>query len=264
MTNRILFALLLIGVFSFLSFLTQHEPRTPQNHLSDGADSTDDNHYDTAFYDLESKARANYTITKTSLTSQRLEYWMAYQKAETDSARMAVLDQTGRFIETSLVNHLIPFWYGTPWSFEGHTNTPKSGEVACGYFVSTTLKHLGFNVNRYHLAQQSPQNEARSIACGNSVSLFEAGTWQDSLRHSTETEGLYFVGLDNHVGYLLNRRGELFFIHSNYIGTTGVTAELASASDAFSSSVYWVVPISTNHQLIKKWLLKEEVPIVKD
>ncbi len=65
------------------------------------------------------------------------------------------LDSVGNFFEQTLLNELIPYWYGVGWTFEGHTNSPDSGTIACGYFVSTTLKHFGMNLNRYRLAQQS-------------------------------------------------------------------------------------------------------------
>src|SRR5687768_13237846 len=78
--------------------------------------------------------------------------------------------QTGRITEDSLsrlftsllTEKLIPHWLTTPWSFEGHTSIPRQGKIACGYFVSTTLLHMGFNVNRYKFAQQLPVNEAKT------------------------------------------------------------------------------------------------------
>ena len=68
------------------------------------------------------------------------------------SSKEIDLDSVCRYFDNALVNDIIPFWYGTKWSFEGHTNKPNDGEIACGYFVSTTLKDVGLNINRYHLA----------------------------------------------------------------------------------------------------------------
>jgi hypothetical protein len=75
----------------------------------------------------------------------------------------ADMDSVSKVFQESLLNRIIPQWAGTTWSFEGHTSVPQQGEIACGYFVSTTLRDVGINLNRYTLAQQLPINEAKSL-----------------------------------------------------------------------------------------------------
>jgi len=218
---------------------------------------------DTAFFHLQMEAKASYSITKASIASDRMQLWIEYQRAESDSGRKRVLQKASDLLETSLINQVFPFWYGTPWSFEGHTNSPRKGEVACGYFVSTTLKHIGFNLNRYRLAQQNPQNEALSINLSDSLIQFDNITVTE-LRQTLLTDfadGLYFVGLESHVGYLLIRNGEVFFIHSNYIGDGGVAVELALESAAFPSSTYYIASISTNPALMINWLNNTQIEV---
>lgn len=65
-----------------------------------------------------------------------------------------------------LVNEIIPFREGTIWSFEGYMSIPNKGEIACGYFVSITLKYFSVELNRYKLAQQSSINKAKISALG--------------------------------------------------------------------------------------------------
>jgi hypothetical protein len=48
-------------------------------------------------------------------------------------------NKIGTFIHHSLSKTIFPHWYGTVWDYNGYTNTPKNGVIACGYFVSTTL-----------------------------------------------------------------------------------------------------------------------------
>ena len=75
---------------------------------------------------------------------------------------------------------------------------------------------------------------------------------------------MYFVGLDCHVGYLLIRKNELFFIHSNYIDAVGVMIEFAEYSEAFlENEIYVIAEISTNRQLIEKWILNTEIVVVR-
>lgn len=68
-----------------------------------------------------------------------------------------------KLFEKALVNHIFPYWYGTKWSFNGHTQIPNQGSISCGYFVSTTLSDVGVNVERISLAQQAPYNEALTL-----------------------------------------------------------------------------------------------------
>jgi hypothetical protein len=178
-------------------------------------------------------------------------------KTSPDSLRKSAL-------ENLILNQLVPYWYKTPWDFNGYTEIPKKGVVACGYFVSTVMKHAGFNLNRYKLAQQNPLNEAKSLACGDSVNVYSVGSRQlQKIFNESYTEGLYFVGLDFHVGFLLFRNKELYFIHSNYINSEGVIFEKAVYSEAFNASTnYRIAEISTNESLMEKWIDGSELTIV--
>ncbi len=183
------------------------------------------------------------------------------------SRQQMPLDALGKTFTSLLVNKLIPYWYGTSWSFEGHTAVPGQGEIACGYFVSTTLQDMGVQLNRYQLAQQSPINEARTIAIDSSVLVVEEGTTKANIAYlSKQTQpGIYFIGFDqNHVGYLLNREGYLFLIHSNYQEARGVEIERIEESKVFSSySRFYLAEISTNAALLKKWLMGDRIEVKK-
>ncbi len=168
-----------------------------------------------------------------------------------------------------LVNRIFPYWYGTSWSFEGHTTQAGKGEIACGYFVSTTLQHLGLELNRYRLAQQLPIHEAKSLAIDTSLVL----TWElDSANKNIEKlysltqEGIYFIGFDaSHVGFLLNRAAQIYLIHSNYLDTQGVMIERVEESEVFASyGRFHLVPISGNPFLLKHWLQGKELTIITE
>lgn len=170
------------------------------------------------------------------------------------------LDSIGEIFTKQLLNRIIPHWYGTPWDFEGHTSIPNKGEIACGYFVSTTLRDMGLNLNRYKLAQKAPIYEAKSIAID--LINFKEFDHDSIFKFINEIKsGLYFVGLDNHVGYLWINNGIAYFIHSNYI-TGVVMTELATESDAFYSSVYYISEISKNRELMEKWLTRDTMLII--
>ena len=165
-------------------------------------------------------------------------------------------------IKTEFTNHLvdriIPHWYGTPWSFEGHTDVPNQGKIACGYFISTTLRDMGIKLNRYKLAQKSPIDEAKIISCGAAITSVVQESPEKAFEEIDRLtkEGLHFIGFDTgHVGYLLKRNGELYLIHSNYFSPGAVCMELLQKSRVFNSfSKFHLVDISNNDVLIKRWL----------
>jgi len=221
---------------------------------------------DTAFFAISFRPTGNYENAKKQCGEKRNTLHLKYKSAKTDSVKNKVLDEARWAMTENLLNRIFPFWYGTPWAFEGYTAQPRKGQVACGYFVSTTLKHNGFNLDRYQLAQKNPEVEACSIQCSDSIERLENISPQEirSVFISGKKDGLYFVGLDAHVGYLLKRKGELFFIHSNYIGDSGVTIEKVLYSDAFaSSSRYYIAGITHNNQLVKSWMENKPISIRK-
>lgn len=157
-----------------------------------------------------------------------------------------------------MVDKLIPHWYGTPWSFGGHTAMPNQGKIACGYFISTTLRDMGININRYTMAQKSPIDEAKMISCGSVINKVVHDTPEkafDDIDRITK-EGLYFIGFDTgHVGYLLKRNGELFLIHSNYLSPGSVCIETLKESSVFKRfTKFYIVAISHNETLLQRWL----------
>ncbi|OFZ66216.1 MAG: hypothetical protein A3D92_02205 [Bacteroidetes bacterium RIFCSPHIGHO2_02_FULL_44_7] len=189
----------------------------------------------------------------------------SYESTKTSiRKRMQAGQNSGADLENYLLNEIIPFWYGTPWDFNGYTAIPNQGEIACGYFVSTTLQHAGININRYHLAQQGGLNEAKSLAITDEH--YETIYGIDQLAKVLKeryVDGLYFVGLDNHVGFLYIKHGTPYFLHSNYIENR-VMIEKALTAPAFQSTIYVIADITTNELLLEKWRTGAVVNVVRN
>ena len=78
-------------------------------------------------------------------------------------------------------------------------------------------------------------------------------------------DGLYIVGLDIHVGFLLNREGKIYFLHSSYKHPFCVVKEKASKSKILRSSRYRVIgKFSDDDALLKKWLYNEKIETLTD
>jgi hypothetical protein len=201
---------------------------------------------------LDELDAASYATTKANIGLLRRHLGEAFKQGDIS------FDQVKTEFTDHLVDKIIPHWYGTPWSFGGHTAVPNQGKIACGYFISTTLRDMGINLNRYKLAQKSPIDEAKVISCGADIySVIQESSEKAFADIDRLTqEGLHFIGFDTgHVGYLLKRKGELLLIHSNYFWPASVCIEPLKTSRAFNSfSKFHLVDISNNEVLIQRWL----------
>jgi len=200
----------------------------------------------------------SYTSIKNNVNTSRKQLAQSYKNATNKSV---TLNQIRDKFTNHLVADIIPQWFGTKWSFNGYTETPKSGSIACGYFVSTILRDVGLNINRYKLAQKAPYHEAKVIACGTIIETLQNKTKEELKTYFIEhkKDGLYFIGLDFHVGFILKEGKNVSFIHSNYLNNSGPVMEKIENSKVMNSSVYHFCSITHNDVLLKKWLNNEVI-----
>jgi len=209
----------------------------------------------------------NYVNNKSEINSRRLQYFEDLSKISDSIKRDSIIDDARQYFTSQLLNQIVPHWYGTVWDFNGYTNKPNDGLIACGYFVSTTLKHMGININRYKLAQQAGLNEAKTLEPEKGLLIYRVD-YSEGLEVVLEKmkkalkDGLFFVGLSNHVGYIYVKNNELYFLHSNYIDGY-VMIEKAETSDAFLSDIYVIADITHNDSLILKWINNTEFPVIQ-
>lgn len=163
------------------------------------------------------------------------------------------------YLDHLLVELIFPYWYGTPWDFNGYSNVPAQGEIACGYFVSTPLKHIGYNWNRFRLAQQDATTIIRKIA-GNNIMFYNnqtSGVFLEKVKKLKD--GLYILGLDSHVGFLYKTSKDIRIIHSSYYGKTCVMNESAPNCPALDHSNSYVLGrLNSKENLFR---LKNKTPI---
>ena len=213
------------------------------------------------------KSESSSIIDSTAVDTSKLKIKLIpsgdYNSVRAEIKRNRITKNTKEDFEDYLLNKIIPHWYGTEWDFNGYTSVPNQGVIACGYFVSTTLEHMGIVINRYHLAQQAGLNEAKSLAIADSNYFTVYGIDKLKVKMNEYDDGIYFVGLDNHVGYLYKENGTLYFIHSNYIDDK-VMIEKAEFSKAFQSNIYVVAEISTNELLLERWRRNERIEVIKN
>ncbi len=195
----------------------------------------------------------------------KIERQNSAKEYRTGSDKKSVLEKARKVFVSSVYNEIIPEWYGTDWDFYGTTQTPKVGQIACGYFVSTVLRDAGAKVQRVSMAQQASENIIKSLTTAKFIKRFSNITIEKFVADiKNQGEGLYVVGLDNHVGFILRDGNEVWFIHSSYGEPSEVIKEKAIESVILSSSKYRVTgKISADDNFIIKWLNQTEFPTVR-
>ena len=205
--------------------------------------------------------QVQYKLHRDSIAIKRKKLCQEYLKSHTEKERTAILKKAGSCLRKSLTDQIYPCWYGTEWDFNGITETPCQGKIACGYFVSTTLKHAGINVNRYKLAQKYSHAIVKSVCTD--VKVYNS--FEDMItRLKGSTDDIYVVGLDNHVGVLSKQGEEIYFIHSSFVYPSYVQREPAESSIVLGgSNIYVLGNMTSNTALLKSWLMGTTVKVLE-
>ncbi|QGW28172.1 hypothetical protein [Phnomibacter ginsenosidimutans] len=142
------------------------------------------------------------------------------------------------------------YWAGTRWDYNGTTRTPKEGSIACGYFVCTVLKQLGFDIPVVKYSQASSSVMIKAL-CRN-IQRFGSYATFISYMENWPANTAYIVGLDFHTGFLVKTKTATSLLHSYYIYKVGVIKEDIHTADALSSSKSFMVgEISSSQKLLR-------------
>ena len=202
------------------------------------------------------RAPDEYKASVARLEAERRSLASRYESAG-PSERSAVVTEARTLLSRAIYDDLFPAWYGTPWDFNGTSEIPQQGKIACGYFVSTVLRDAGLKVERVRLAQQASENIILSLTTDRYVKRFRhvpIGKFVDDVTQSGP--GVYIVGLDIHVGFIVNTGDEVYFIHSSYVDPPyTVVKERAIDSRILAGSNYRVLGnVLADDRLIGNWL----------
>ncbi|SHJ61951.1 hypothetical protein SAMN02745181_2194 [Rubritalea squalenifaciens DSM 18772] len=207
-----------------------------------------------------------YVMLTEDLEIRRKSLSRRYRDAGTEEARQAVLQESSQLLQAVLPD-MMRCWLGTPWDFHGTCDGPGKGKIACGYFVSTTLKDAGFKVDRYKLAQQPSQNIIRTFVDKSRIQIRAGMGYYDFLTMMKELpKGIYLVGLDKHVGFIVHEGKDksIRFIHSSGRTPYRVVDETEPEAISLKYSNYRVIGnLTAEDDTIKKWLLNQSFPVTQ-
>lgn len=220
-----------------------------------------------AYFTREIKAEPDaerYGVLVEELERWREELGAKYARARTADERAAV-ENDARLILEMVLPEMMRCWLGTGYDFNGTTERPGNGKVACGYFVSTVLRDAGFKVDRYKLAQQPSGNIMRSFVGSDACELKVGVKYEEYVDWFEGKEpGIYLMGLDTHVGFVVNDGEGMRFLHSSGIGAAGVVEEARGDAEAIRRSRWRMLgKFSGEPKVIRTWLKGENVRVMQ-
>ncbi len=161
-----------------------------------------------------------------------------------------------KIFTAAVAETIVPGWIGTKWDFNGTTQKPQQGYIACGYFVTTVLRDAGLNLARVKLAQCASEQMIQSLVQPRFIKRYPNCSIEKFVQAVNQSGyGLYIVGLDNHTGFIYNNGSSIFFIHSTFVGTRNVQMEIALKSPVLKSSKYKVLgKLSADDKVLQRWI----------
>lgn len=199
----------------------------------------------------DSCADTLYTEFKQRVHQARLQFSKGYQHA---ANKRQWLDSCKNYLEHCISDSLFQFWQNTPWEFYGKSEVPRCGSIACGYFVTTLLRDMDFNIPRITWAEVA--SETFIIAfCGSRFKRYPGGSaYLIQKQYLKSKTNIFLAGLDNHVGILIRQDTSFYFMHSGFVYDGNRVVKEASAQSQFAWSNYRAVGELFHDEMIVAWL----------
>ena len=203
-----------------------------------------------------------YKTLTADLGRWRADLEARYSKAKNATDR-AVVEADARIILERALPAMMLCWLGTRWDFNGTAKGPGDGKIACGYFVATVLKDAGFRLDRYQLARQPSQNILRSFLPKDSCELTVNEDYQKFAANVGKREhGVYVIGLDTHVAFIVVRDGGFRFIHSSGSRPWCVVDESPDEAGVLQRSSWRMLGnLTAESTVIRHWLKTDRIVV---
>jgi len=203
-----------------------------------------------------------YARLVSELERWRGELAARHRKARTEAERAAV-ERDGRILLETTLPEMMRCWLGTPWDFNGTASKPGGGKIACGYFVATVLMDAGFQVDRYQLAQQPSENILRSFLGKEACSLTVGKPYDAFAASLADAEpGVYLIGLDTHVAFLVVGGDGFRFIHASGSQPWCVVDEGCDEAAVLRRSQWRMLGnLTADPQVIRCWIKAGKITI---
>lgn len=219
---------------------------------------------------------ATYEALLTAFAAHQSSLATRYKIANAKD-KAAIRIQARAAILAFIDDTVFPGWQGTPWGLGKNSTATRPHQpdmvVGCSYFVTSVLQNAGLKLsNRYKFAQAPAMFIQRSLAPEKRDLHIYYSIPADQLerRLAELGDGLYVIGLNNHVGFVRvsakNGRGAVRFVHASYTDNQVVIDEPLVDAEAIHNSRkagYFVTPVFADDRLIDHWLTGKAVPFQK-
>ncbi len=196
----------------------------------------------------------------------REEFRRRYADASTPEEQKQIVEEARQFLFNFLTDTIFPAWIGTPWSFNGNTREPKKGSVACGVLVVNTLRDAGFRIP-VTMSRQPSENIIKNLVGTQSLRRFSNSAPMSRVQRwiVKNGEGIYLVGLDIHVGFIIYKNETISFFHSSYYNPPlCVVNQDISEKSPLTDSRYRVLGKLLTDEMVVKWIRGETFPLKYD
>lgn len=217
----------------------------------------------------EAASRRSYAEIVQDVAANRQRLAAELRRADTAAARRRVLAEARAYLHTSLANELLPAWLETPWAMNGTAEQPGDDAIACGYFVATLLRDAGYVLDRVPFGQAAALRIQRAVspAARPVHRIFSIPPAQLADRIAALGPGVYLIGLDVHVGFVVVTDADVRLVHSSYTGDRVVTDEPLADAVAIANSQpsgYFVSELATTDEAVEAWLQGEPARLGTD
>ena len=204
-------------------------------------------------------AADDYDSARAALEDQRIVLYGRLKHAKKRAVEQEIYGEARAAILSSLSREILPAWYGTRWAFNGTSDHPNRGEIACGIFVATVLEHAGFRLNRIEIGRLASERIALVLTEEENLRRYSDKTVEEVERDIVAWgPGLYAVGLDRHAGLaIVDDEGRAHFIHSSYYSPSTVRSESFRGNNPLADSRYRVFGKLLDDRMIDRWLRAE-------
>ena len=202
-----------------------------------------------------------YAVLIEEIHAHKTKLAQQYFLASTDDERNAVLQSAADLLELTMPA-LMRCWLGTEWDFNGTETTPGAGKIACGYYVSTIMRDCGFQIERIKLAQQASQTILLTFLPREDLSIQVGKDYKSYMQSFRERDhGIYIIGLDKHVGFIVYNEEGIRFLHSGGIHKKVVDEDEDKAWSIKNSDYRVIGNLTKNRELLRRWLQAEPLLI---
>ncbi len=203
--------------------------------------------------------KKEYPALLNEILNTRDSLAVKYEQSNTSDKNL-IITKARKYLEETIVYQLFPYWYGTPWDFNGTTRIPRKGSIACGYFVTNILTDVGFKIPRVRWAQSPSEIFIKKLSFGH-INRFSNKTIEDFEKYlKTMKNGLYIVGLDMHTGFVYIKDDYIRFIHADYYEPEiGVVSEILNSHSPIKDSNYRVLGKLMSKEMLLHWLQQQPI-----